>query len=184
MKALFEHVDYFAINVSSPNTPNLRELQEKGPLKQLLSRLKERNSIKKHPKPILLKIAPDLTNEQLNDIIEIVDEVALDGVIASNTTISRSNLRTSTIEIERIGNGGLSGKPVKDRSTEVIRYLRENAKKTFPIIGVGGINSPEDAVEKMNAGASLVQLYTGFIYQGPTLIKRINKLLLKTLTKH
>ncbi len=183
-EALFEHVDYFAVNVSSPNTPNLRELQEKGPLKQLLSRLKERNSVKKHPKPILLKIAPDLTNEQLNDIIEIVDEVDLDGVIASNTTISRSNLRTSAIEIERIGNGGLSGKPVKDRSTEVIRYLRENAKKTFPIIGVGGINSPEDAVEKMNAGASLVQLYTGFIYQRPTLIKRINKLLLKTLTKH
>ena len=182
-ETLFEHVDYFAVNVSSPNTPNLRELQEKEPLKQLLSRLKERNSIKKQQKPILLKIAPDLTDEQLDDIIDIVDEVDLDGVIASNTTISRNNLRANANEIAQIGNGGLSGKPLKDRSTQVIRYLRENAKKEFPIIGVGGINSPEDAMEKINAGASLVQLYTGFIYQGPALIRRINKLLLKKSTE-
>lgn len=180
-EALFDHVDYFAVNVSSPNTPNLRELQEKEPLKQLLLRLKQRNLNKKESKPILLKIAPDLTNEQLDDIIEIVDEVELDGVIATNTTISRKGLKTDDTIIENIGNGGLSGKPVKDRSTEVIQYLKENAKKPFPIIGVGGINSPEDALEKINAGASLVQLYTGFIYQGPTIIKKINKLLLKKI---
>lgn len=178
-ESLFDHVDYFAVNVSSPNTPNLRELQEKEPLKKLLLRLKERNAVKQQPKPILLKIAPDLTDEQLDDIIEIVDEVGLDGVIASNTTISREGLMTSKETIEQIGNGGLSGKPVKNRSTEVIRYLKDNAKKPFPIIGVGGINSPEDAIEKINAGASLIQLYTGFIYQGPALIKRINKLIVE-----
>lgn len=180
-EALFEHVDYFAVNVSSPNTPNLRELQEKEPLKQLLSRLKERNNNKKKPKPILLKIAPDLTNEQLDDIIEIVDEVELDGVIATNTTISRDRLLTDPSTVEELGNGGLSGKPVKDRSTQVIRYLKENAKKPFPIIGVGGIDSPENALEKIQAGASLIQLYTGFIYQGPSLIKQINKSLAKSL---
>lgn len=178
-EALFEHVDYFAVNVSSPNTPNLRELQEKEPLKQLLLRLKERNSLKKHRKPILLKIAPDLTNEQLDDIIEIVEEVKLAGVIATNTTIVRDGLRTEALYVEKLGNGGLSGKPMKDRSTQVIRYLKKNAKTPFPIIGVGGINSPEDALEKIQAGASLIQLYTGFIYQGPSLIKRINKYLLK-----
>ncbi len=180
-EALFEHVDYFAVNVSSPNTPNLRELQEKEPLKQLLLRLKERNKIKKYPKPILLKIAPDLTNEQLDDIIEIVEEVELAGVIATNTTISRKGLITDKQTIDQMGAGGLSGKPLKDRSTEVIKYLHENAKKSFPIIGVGGINTPEDAVEKLKAGASLVQVYTGFIYQGPGLIKRINKLIAKNL---
>ncbi|MCK5705621.1 MAG: quinone-dependent dihydroorotate dehydrogenase [Cyclobacteriaceae bacterium] len=178
-EALFEHVDYFAVNVSSPNTPDLRELQDKEPLKQLLMRLKERNDNKKHPKPILLKIAPDLSDEQLDDIIEIVEEVNLAGVIATNTTISRDGLTTSLPIVDEIGNGGLSGKPVKDRSTQVIRYLKENAKIPFAIIGVGGINSPEDALEKIKAGASLIQLYTGFIYQGPMLIKRINKLLLK-----
>lgn len=178
-EALFKHVDYFAINVSSPNTPNLRELQEKEPLKQLLLRLNARNSNKKRPKPILLKIAPDLTNNQLDDIIEIVEEVNLAGVIAVNTTVSRENLTTEKEIIKQIGSGGLSGKPVKDRSTQVIKYLKENAKTPFPIVGVGGINSPEDALEKIRAGASLIQLYTGFIYQGPGLIKRINKLLLK-----
>jgi len=178
-EALYEHVDYFAVNVSSPNTPNLRELQEKEPLKQLLLRLKERNNNKKKPKPILLKIAPDLSDKQLNDIIDIVHEVELDGVIATNTTISRERLITPQSTIENIGNGGLSGKPIKDRSTKVIRYLKENAKVPFPIIGVGGINSPEDALEKINAGASLIQVYSGFIYQGPALIKRINKLILK-----
>ena len=180
-EALFEHVDYFAVNVSSPNTPNLRELQEKEPLKQLLLRLKERNGNKKKPKPILLKIAPDLSDEQLSDIIEIVEEVKLAGVIATNTTISREHLITDKATINQLGNGGLSGKPVKDRSTQVIRYLKENAKSPFPIIGVGGINSPEDALEKINAGASLLQLYTGFIYQGPGLIKKINKLLVKNI---
>ena len=181
-EALFDHVDYFAINVSSPNTPNLRQLQEKEPLKELLQRLKARNRLKKQPKPILLKIAPDLTDQQLDDIIEIVSETALDGVIATNTTISREGLNADSTTIESIGAGGLSGPPVKERSTEVIRYLKQNAEKSFPIIGVGGINSPEDALEKIEAGASLVQLYTGFIYQGPSLIKKINKLLLRTAT--
>jgi len=178
-EALFDHVDYFAVNVSSPNTPNLRELQEKEPLKELLFRLKLRNSKKNNPKPILLKIAPDLTDEQLDDIIEIVSEVQLDGVIATNTTISRDGLLTDPDTLNQVGNGGLSGKPVKERSTEVIRYLKNNAQRPFPIVGVGGINSPEDAIEKLEAGASLIQLYTGFIYQGPALIKKINKLLVK-----
>jgi dihydroorotate dehydrogenase len=174
-EALFEHVDYFAVNVSSPNTPNLRELQEKEPLTKLLSRLIERNKSKKYPRPILLKIAPDLTNLQLDDIIEIVEQLNLSGVIATNTTISRAELSADASLIDTIGNGGLSGKPLKDRSTEVIGYLHDHSKSKFPIIGVGGINSPEDALEKLRAGASLIQLYTGFIYQGPSLIKKINK---------
>ena len=175
---LFDYVDYFVVNVSSPNTPNLRELQEKEPLKQLLLALKKENALKVNPKPILLKIAPDLTNEQLDDIVEIIDEVKLDGVIATNTTISREGLKTSKVTIESIGAGGLSGKPVKNRSTEVIRYLSKKSNKSFPIIGVGGIHSAEDAIEKLEAGASLIQLYSGFIYEGPALVKRINKALL------
>ena len=175
---LFDYVDYFVVNVSSPNTPNLRELQEKEPLKQLLLALKKENALKVNPKPILLKIAPDLTNEQLDDIVEIIDEVKLDGVIATNTTISREGLKTSKVTIESIWAGGLSGKPVKNRSTEVIRYLSKKSNKSFPIIGVGGIHSAEDAIEKLEAGASLIQLYSGFIYEGPALVKRINKALL------
>lgn len=178
-EALFNHVDYFVVNVSSPNTPNLRELQEKEPLKKLLGGLMDLNLKKNKPKPILLKIAPDLTNEQLDDIIEIVAETKIAGVIATNTTISREGLKTPSQKTENIGDGGLSGKPVKNRSTEVIRYLSEKSNKAFPIIGVGGIHSPEDAIEKLNAGASLIQLYTGFIYEGPSLVKRINKSLLQ-----
>jgi len=176
--ALFDHVDYFTVNVSSPNTPNLRALQEKEPLKQLLQTLKDINNTKPTPRPILLKIAPDLTNEQLDDIVEIVQETKIDGVIATNTTISRKKLNTSSSTIEAIGMGGLSGKPVRERSTEVIQYLANKSKKSFPIIGVGGIHSAEDALEKIAAGASLVQIYSGFIYEGPALIKRINKALL------
>ncbi len=176
--ALFDHVDYFTVNVSSPNTPNLRALQEKEPLKQLLQTLKDINNTKPTPRPILLKIAPDLTNEQLDDIVEIVQETKIDGVIATNTTISRKNLNTSSSTIEAIGMGGLSGKPVRERSTEVIKYLADKSNKSFPIIGVGGIHSAEDALEKIAAGASLVQIYSGFIYEGPALIKRINKALL------
>ena len=176
--ALFPYVDYFVVNVSSPNTPNLRELQEKEPLKKLLQSLHDLNAAKENRKPILLKIAPDLTNEQLDDIVEIIDEVKLDGVIASNTTISRDRLKTSEKRIEEIGAGGLSGKPVRNRSTEVIRYLSEKSNKSFPIIGVGGIHSAEDAIEKLNAGASLIQVYTGFIYEGPRLIKQINNAIL------
>lgn len=176
--ALFPYVDYFVVNVSSPNTPNLRELQEKEPLKQLLQSLQDLNSTKEKRKPILLKIAPDLTNEQLDDIIEIANEVKLDGIIATNTTISREGLKTTKDEIDKIGAGGLSGKPVRQRSTEVIKYLSEKSNKSFPIIGVGGIHSPKDAIEKIEAGATLVQVYTGFIYEGPKLIKRINQAIL------
>lgn len=173
-EALFDYVDYFVVNVSSPNTPNLRELQEKEPLKALLNTLQNLNTKKQNPKPILLKIAPDLTNEQLLDIIEIVNETKIAGIIATNTTILRDGLSSNNkVEI-----GGLSGKPLTNRSTEVIRFLSEKSNKSFPIIGVGGIHSAKDALEKLDAGASLVQLYTGFIYEGPKLIKDINKALL------
>ncbi len=179
--ALYDYVDYFVVNVSSPNTPNLRELQEKRPLTELLQTLQDRNKAmsarneSKTCKPILLKIAPDLTNDQLLDIIDIVSETKIAGVIATNTTISRDEL-TSENQKEM---GGLSGKPLTNRATEVIRFLSEKSNKSFPIIGVGGIHSEEDALEKLDAGASLVQLYTGFIYEGPGLIKRINKAILK-----
>ncbi len=177
-ESLFDYVDYFVVNVSSPNTPNLRELQEKKPLTELLSKLETRNSEHKTKKPILLKIAPDLTNEQLLDIIDIVNETKIAGVIATNTTISREGLKSENkTEI-----GGLSGKPLAKRSTEVIRFLAEKSNNAFPIIGVGGIHSADDALEKLEAGASLVQLYTGFIYEGPKLVKKINKKILeKTL---
>ena len=175
--ALFDVVDYFVVNVSSPNTPGLRELQEKEPLKHILNTLQQRNQKNGISRPILLKIAPDLTNAQLDDIVEIVQETKIAGVIATNTTISREGLHGP--EKIRSQMGGLSGKPLTRRSTEVIRYLHEKSNGAFPIIGVGGIHSPEDALEKMKAGATLVQLYTGFIYEGPGLIKRINKMLLK-----
>ncbi len=174
-EALFDHVDYFVVNVSSPNTPNLRELQEKEPLTALLQTLQHINSEKITRKPILLKIAPDLSNEQLTDIIQIVAETKIDGVIATNTTISRDGL-TSENKKEA---GGLSGKPLTNRATEVIRFLAQKSNHAFPIIGVGGIHSAKDALEKIEAGASLVQLYTGFIYEGPALIKSINKAILK-----
>jgi dihydroorotate dehydrogenase len=177
-ESLFDHVDYFVVNVSSPNTPNLRALQDKEPLTRLLRSLKEKNSEKNHPKPILLKIAPDLTNEQLLDIIDIVATTKIDGVIATNTTISRDGLQTEHETVEKIGAGGLSGKPLTSRSTEVIRFLSEKSNRAFPIVGVGGIHSAADALEKIEAGASLVQLYTGFIYEGPGLIKKINKAIL------
>ncbi len=175
---LFDVVDYFVVNVSSPNTPNLRELQEKKPLTKLLNSLQELNNAKEKPKPILLKIAPDLTNEQLDDIVEIVQDSKIAGVIATNTTVERSNLKSKWDTVNNIGAGGLSGAPLTKRSTEVIRYLSVKSKKSFPIIGVGGIMSAEDALEKLDAGASLVQVYSGFIYEGPALIKQINKALL------
>ena len=172
--ALFDYVDYFVVNVSSPNTPNLRELQEKKPLTELLSKLEKRNSEHETKKPILLKIAPDLTNEQLLDIIDIITITKIAGVIATNTTLSRDNLQSEN----KSETGGLSGKPLTHRSTEIIRFLSEKSNKAFPIIGVGGIHSAEDALEKLEAGASLVQLYTGFIYEGPKLVKDINQLIL------
>lgn len=177
-RALFPVVDYFVVNVSSPNTPNLRDLQEKEPLMNLLSALMTENKQKSKPKPILLKIAPDLADGQLDDIIEIVATTKIDGVIATNTTISRENLKTDKATVDAIGMGGLSGKPLTQRSTEVIRYLAQKSGKSFPIIGIGGIHSAEDALEKLDAGADLIQLYTGFIYEGPGLVKRINKAIL------
>ena len=174
-ETLFDYVDYFVVNVSSPNTPNLRELQEKEPLTNLLRDLQNSNSKKQTPKPILLKIAPDLTNEQLLDIINIVNETKIAGVIATNTTITREGLQSEN----KTETGGLSGKPLTNRSTEVIRFLSEKSNKAFPIIGVGGIHSADDALEKLEAGASLVQLYTGFIYEGPKLVSDINKAILK-----
>ncbi len=176
-EALFEYVDYFVVNVSSPNTPNLRALQDKKPLTELLNTLQEQNLQKPSQKPILLKIAPDLTDEQLLDIITIVKETKIAGVIATNTTISRENLQSDPLIAKETG--GLSGKPLTNRSTEVIRFLYEKSNKAFPIIGVGGIHSAKDAMEKLEAGASLIQLYTGFIYEGPKLIKDINKALLR-----
>lgn len=174
-EALFGHVDYFVVNVSSPNTPGLRELQEKEPLIKLLQTLQDLNNQKEKPKPILLKIAPDLTDDQLLDIIEIVKTTQIAGVIATNTTISRDGLQSAN----KNEMGGLSGKPLTKRSTEVIRFLSEKSNKSFPVIGVGGIHTAEDALEKLEAGAVLVQLYTGFIYEGPALIKAINKKILE-----
>ncbi len=168
---LFEVVDYFVVNVSSPNTPNLRALQDKEPLTELLRTLQTENEKKTSPKPILLKIAPDLTDSQLMDIIDIVNTTKIAGVIATNTTISREGLQSE----HQKEAGGLSGKPVRERATEVIRFLAEKSGKSFPIIGVGGIHSADDAKEKLAAGADLIQLYTGFIYEGPGLVKRINE---------
>ena len=183
-EALFEHVDYFVVNVSSPNTPGLRELQDKEPLTALLNELKKLNTklaktLDTKEKPILLKIAPDLSEAQLLDIIWIVNQTAIDGVIATNTTISRDNLKASpSLTGEQ---GGLSGKPLTSRSTEVIRFLSQRSNKAFPIIGVGGIHSAEDALEKLEAGADLIQLWTGFVYEGPGLVKKINKAILKKM---
>jgi dihydroorotate dehydrogenase len=181
---LFDYVDYFVVNVSSPNTPNLRDLQEKEPLKKLLSEVQKANRKKGNPKPILLKIAPDLTVGQLDDIVEIVLETKIDGVIATNTTIDRSLLTTDARQVEAIGAGGVSGKVLAKRSTEVIRFLAKQSNNAFPIIGVGGIFSAKDAIDKLEAGASLVQIYSGMIYEGPGLIKRINKGLTKYLSKN
>ena len=180
-QALWPHVDYFVVNVSSPNTPGLRELQEKAPLTALLKALKVENELlatkyAQKPKPFLLKIAPDLTELQLLDIIAIIKETQIDGVIATNTTINRDGLLSEESLLNEAG--GLSGVPVRNRSTEVIRFLSEKSNNAFPIIGVGGIHSAEDALEKIEAGATLIQLWTGFVYEGPALVKKINKAIL------
>lgn len=174
-EALYPYVDYFAVNVSSPNTPGLRGLQDKEPLSRLLDHLQSLNRQKPRPRPILLKIAPDLTDGQLDDIIEIAESTGIDGVIATNTTIGRGGLSTPPAEVGAIGAGGLSGRPLRQRSTEVIRYLSERSGHQLLIIGAGGISSPEDAMDKIRAGASLVQAYTGLVYEGPGLVKRIKK---------
>lgn len=178
-EVLHSVVDYFVVNVSCPNVKNLTKLQDTDFLTKLLFKLKEINASKNIQRPILLKIAPDLNEPQLDEIIELVATTKIDGIIATNTTTSRDQLTISNEEIEAIGNGGLSGKPLKERSTEVIRYLAQKSNKAFPIIGVGGIHSAADALEKIEAGADLVQVYTGFIYEGPGLVKKINKAILK-----
>ncbi|MBL7859276.1 MAG: quinone-dependent dihydroorotate dehydrogenase [Cyclobacteriaceae bacterium] len=178
VSALHPYVDYFVVNVSSPNTPGLRELQEKEPLLKLLEDVIALSKSQKVYKPVLLKIAPDLTDTQLDDIIDILKETKTDGVIATNTTISREGLTTAAPAVKKIGSGGLSGKPLANRSNEVIRYLRERLGKDYPIIGVGGIMTVNDALEKLKAGADLIQVYTGFVYEGPSMIKRINKAIL------
>lgn len=178
-EALFEHVDYFVVNVSSPNTPNLRALQEKEPLTNLLNELQQRNLAKNKAKPLLLKIAPDLSNTQIDEIIEIVHETKIDGLIVANTTISREGLKTPISQVEAMGAGGISGKPVTARSTELIRYIHDKSNGSIPMIAVGGIHTAQDALDKIQAGATLVQLYTGFIYEGPALVRSINRAILQ-----
>ncbi|MDG2437651.1 MAG: quinone-dependent dihydroorotate dehydrogenase [Polaribacter sp.] len=180
-KGLHPYVDYFVLNVSCPNVGSHAKLNDKDYLLELISECQKLNNQEEKPKPILLKIAPDLNNEQLDEIIELVAETKIDGVIASNTSTTRDNLKVSKKRLQEIGNGGVSGQPIKNQSTKVIKYLADNSNKSFPIIGVGGIHSEKDALEKINAGADLVQIYTGFIYEGPSLVKRINKAILKDL---
>ena len=185
-KTLFDFADYFVVNVSSPNTPGLRALQDKDSLSTILNALQDINHSKQKPKPILLKIAPDLSNEQINDVISVVQQTKIQGVVATNTTVSREGLNYTQQEIENFGTGGLSGKPLTQRATEVISYLKSEIKNhpdsyrdEIKIIGVGGIMNVADALEKLNAGADLIQLYTGFIYSGPQLIRDINLKLIK-----
>ena len=175
---LHPFVDYFVLNVSCPNVGSHAKLTDKDYLIELITTVQKSNKTFSKQKPILLKIGPDLNKTQLNEVIEIVSETKIDGVIATNTSTNRDGLLASKEELETIGNGGLSGKPIKDSSTKVIKYLADASNKTFPIIGVGGIHSAEDALEKLNAGADLIQIYTGFIYEGPALVKRINKAVL------
>ena len=176
--ALHPYVDYFVLNVSCPNVDSHAKLNDKDYLEELIGAVQNANRTFSKQKPILLKIAPDLNTHQLDEIIELVIETKLDGVIASNTSVDRNGLKISQERLQAIGNGGLSGQPIKDKSTQVIKYLSETSNKAFPIIGVGGIHSAKDALEKIEAGADLIQIYTGFIYEGPKLIKDINKALL------
>ncbi len=177
--ALHPYVDYFVLNVSCPNVGSHAKLTDKDYLEELIGAVQKANNTFENQKPILLKIAPDLNEIQLDEIIELVANTKIDGVIASNTSVSRDNLKMPVSELEKIGNGGVSGQPVKEKSTRVIKYLADKSNKAFPIIGVGGIHSANDALEKIEAGADLVQVYTGFIYEGPKLIKSINKALIK-----
>jgi dihydroorotate dehydrogenase len=176
---LHPYVDYFVLNVSCPNVSSHAKLEDADYLKELITEVQKINNSKSTQKPILLKIAPDLNTNQLDEIIELVADTKIDGVIASNTSVDRTGLKASNERLKEIGNGGLSGQPIKEKSTKVIKYLADNSNKAFPIIGVGGIHSEKDALEKIDAGADLVQVYTGFIYEGPSLVKRINKAILK-----
>lgn len=170
-RTLHPFVDFFVVNVSSPNTPGLRELQEKQALKNILTHLQKMNQSFESQKPILLKIAPDLSWQQIDDVIDLAKEIDLDGLVAANTTISRNQLKTPSSKLEAIGGGGLSGKPLQHRSTEIVKYIRH--KTNIPIIASGGIFTGNDAKEKLEAGASLVEVWTGFIYEGPFIVKRI-----------
>lgn len=183
-KSLHPYVDYFVLNVSCPNVGSHAKLGDKDYLLELISAVQLLNEKENNPKPILLKIAPDLNHIQLDEIIEIVQTTNIDGVIATNTSVSREGLKKSKDQLMAIGNGGLSGKPIKDMSTETIKYLAQKSNKAFPIIGVGGIHSSTDAIEKIEAGADLIQLYTGFIYEGPALVSKINKELIKYYKKN
>jgi len=176
---LHDYVDYFVLNVSCPNVGSHAKLTDKDYLVELITTIQKEGAKLKKQKPILLKIAPDLNTIQLDEVIEIVNKTKIEGVIATNTSISRDGLKASEEMLNAIGYGGLSGKPIKDKSTEVIRYLANKSNKAFAIIGVGGIHSAKDALEKLNAGADLIQIYTGFIYEGPSLIKKINKAILE-----
>ncbi len=180
-ETLFELVDYFVVNVSCPNIKDLNKLQDKENMLELLQAVQKINQSKTKPKPILLKISPDLNEQQLDEVLEIVKATNLDGIIATNTTLSRQKLNYSQSDIESYGQGGLSGKPLRERSTQVIAYLHKQSGGNVPIIGVGGIFTPNDALEKIRAGATLVQVYTGFIYQGPSIAKKINRELLNKL---
>ncbi len=181
---LFDVVDYFVVNVSCPNITDLRELQDQDALVNILQQIQKINQAKSHPKPVLLKVSPDLNEGQLDEVIDLAREKLIDGVVAVNTTITRTGLFTPEEEVKKIGNGGLSGKPLKQRATEVIRYLSQKSGKAFPIIGVGGIETPEDAIEKLEAGADLIQVYTGFIYEGPFIARKINRALAKYYTEN
>lgn len=172
-KALHDYVDFFVVNVSSPNTPGLRELQEKDALHRILTHLQTLNKEYTQPKPILLKIAPDLTWTQIDDVVDLAREINLDGLVATNTTISRSGLQTSNEKVQAIGAGGLSGLPLKQRATEVVSYIHKKTGGTIPVIASGGIFTAPDAREKMNAGGVLCEVYTGFIYEGPFIVKNI-----------
>ena len=172
-RALHPYVDFFVINVSSPNTPGLRELQDKDALRIILSRIILMNSELKKPLPVLLKIAPDLNDNQVEDVISLAIEINLDGIVATNTTIERKELNTSAASLNEIGNGGLSGRPLKNRSTEIVSYIQKQAQNKIPVIASGGIFTKEDAKEKINAGASLVEVWTGFIYEGPLIVRNI-----------
>lgn len=181
-KALHPFVDYFVLNVSCPNVGSHAKLNDKDYLLELITAVQNANKDFENQKPILLKIAPDLNTNQLNEIIDLIAETQLDGVIASNTSMDRTGLKASETVLNTIGNGGLSGQPIKDKSTKTIKYLADKSNKAFPIIGVGGIHSAKDALEKLDAGADLIQIYTGFIYEGPKLIKAINKAYLENET--
>ena len=175
--ALYEYVDYFAVNVSSPNTPGLRELQEKEPLKKILSHLQNLNKNFAVQKPILLKIAPDLTQSQIDDVIDLAQEINLDGLVVANTSIERANLKMSAQQLDAMGNGGLSGLPIKNRATEMVQYISQKTNGNILIIASGGIFTGADAAEKIDAGAALVQVWTGFVYEGPAIVKNICKYL-------